>query len=64
MRKITLFNCVAALMMAFSISYNLNAASGSACGSYLSEDGLSEGECDSAEVDPYDISSLQRGAQI
>ena len=46
------------------LSFSLSSASGAPCGNYLSEDGLTEGECDSADVDPYDISSLQRGAQI
>ena len=50
--------------MAFFFSYNVNAASGAPCGHYLSEDGLTEGQCETAEVDPYDLSSLQRGAQI
>tara|TARA_B100001175_G_scaffold6175_1_gene4778 strand:- start:2917 stop:3759 length:843 start_codon:yes stop_codon:yes gene_type:complete len=65
MKKITLLTTfVAPFIIAFLISYDLSAAGGAACGSYLSEDGLSEGECDSAEVDPYDVPSLQRGAQI
>ena len=51
-------------MLVFLISYKLSAAGGAECGSYLSENGMLEGECDSAEVNPYDISSLQRGAQI
>ena len=49
-------------LLFFSIS--LSSASGAPCGKYLSEDGLVEGECDSAEVDAFDIASLQRGAQI
>ena len=64
MKVTTLSVSILAFIVAFLISYKLNAAGGAACGSYLSEDGLSEGECDSAEVNPYDISSLQRGAQI
>ena len=51
-----------AIVIAISISKNLYAASGAPCGHYLSEDGLTEGQCESAEVDSYDISSLQRGA--
>ena len=50
------------VLLFFSIS--LSSASGAPCGKYLSEDGLVEGECDSAEVDAFDIASLQRGAQI
>ena len=53
-----------AIIIAFSISKNLYAASGAPCGNYLSEYGLTEGQCETAEVDPYDLSSLQRGAQI
>ena len=51
-----------ALVLLF-LSFSLSSASGAPCGNYLSDDGLTEGECDSADVDPYDISSLQRGAQ-
>jgi len=53
-----------AITIAIFISQNLYAASGAPCGHYLSEDGLTEGQCETAEVDPYDLSSLQRGAQI
>ncbi|MDG2019459.1 MAG: cytochrome c1 [SAR86 cluster bacterium] len=53
-----------AITFAFLISYNVNAAGGAACGSYLSEDGLTKGECDTAYVDASDKASLQRGAQI
>jgi|TARA_B110000444_G_C18703012_1_gene529898 cytochrome c1 len=38
-------------------------AGGAPCGHYLSENGTSEGQCDDANVDPTDLSSLQRGAQ-
>jgi cytochrome c1 len=62
--KSTLFASIVSFIIAFFISYNLNAASGAPCGHYLSEGGLTEGQCDSAEVDPTDIASLQRGAQI
>ena len=51
-------------VFAFFNSLNLNAASGAACGNYLSEDGLTKGECDTAYVDASDKASLQRGAQI
>ena len=54
--------CLAIVLL--FLSFSLSSASGAPCGNYLSEDGLTEGECDSADVDPYDISSLQRGAQI
>ena len=53
-----------AITFAFLISYNVNAAGGAACGSYLSEDGLTKGVCDTAYVDASDKASLQRGAQI
>ena len=46
------------------LASNLSAAGGAACGSYLSEDGLTKGECDKAYVDATDKPSLQRGAQI
>jgi cytochrome c1 len=62
--KSTLLTSIVSFIIAFFISYNLNAASGAPCGNYLSESGLTEGQCDSAEVDPTDIASLQRGAQI
>ncbi len=64
MNRITLLSFLVSFVIAFFISYNLNAASGAPCGHYLSEDGLTEGQCDSAEVDPTNIASLQRGAQI
>lgn len=46
------------------LASNLSAAAGAACGNYLSEDGLTKGECDKAYVDATDKPSLQRGAQI
>ena len=64
MKRIKLFTSIISFILAFFLSYNVNAASGAACGHYLSEDGLTEGQCETAEVDPYDLSSLQRGAQI
>ena len=64
MKRTSLFASVLAFIIAFLISYNLSAASGAPCGTYLSSDGLSEGECDSADVNASDIASLQRGAQI
>ena len=64
MKKIKLFASFICFILVFFLSYNVNAASGAPCGHYLSEDGLTEGQCESAEVDSYDISSLQRGAQI
>jgi len=64
MKRTSLFASALAFIIAFLISYNLSAASGAPCGTYLSSNGLIEGECDSAEVDANDIASLQRGAQI
>ena len=64
MKRTTLFASILAFTIAFLVSYNLSAASGGPCGTYLSSDGLSEGECDSADVNASDIASLQRGAQI
>jgi len=46
------------------LASNLSAAGGAACGNYLSEDGLTKGQCDKAYVDATDKPSLQRGAQI
>ena len=40
------------------------AAAGAACGSFLSEDGLTKGECKEAYVNAKDKASLQRGAQV
>ena len=40
------------------------AAAGAACGSFLSEDGLTKGECKEAYIDAKDKASLQRGAQV
>ncbi len=64
MKRITLLSFIVSFIIAFLISNNLNAASGAPCGHYLSEESMIEGQCDSAEVDPKDIASLQRGAQI
>ena len=52
------------LLIALFISTNINAAGGAACGSYLSEDGLTKGECKEAYINPKDKASLQRGAQV
>ena len=52
------------LLIALFISNNINAAGGAACGSYLSEDGLTKGECKEAYINPKDKASLQRGAQV
>ena len=40
------------------------AAAGAACGSFLSDDGLTKGECKEAYINAKDKPSLQRGAQI
>ena len=61
MRNISLIIGIFAVSL---IASNMSAAGGAACGSYLSEDGLTKGECDKAYVDATDKSSLQRGAQI
>ena len=52
MKKLWLW--LGAITFASLISYNINAAGGAACGSYLSEDGLTKGECDTAYVDASD----------
>ena len=61
MRNISLILGIFAVSL---IASNMSAAGGAACGNYLSEDGLTKGECDKAYVDATDKSSLQRGAQI
>jgi cytochrome c1 len=61
MRNISLIIGIFAVSL---LTSNLSAAGGAACGNYLSEDGLTKGECDKAYVDATDKSSLQRGAQI
>jgi len=45
-------------------SLNIHAAAGAACGSFLSEDGLTKGECKEAYINAKDKASLQRGAQV
>ena len=45
-------------------SLKVHAAAGAACGSFLSEDGLTKGECKEAYVNAKDKASLQRGAQV
>ena len=45
-------------------SLKLHAATGAACGSFLSEDGLTKGECKEAYINAKDKASLQRGAQV
>ena len=54
----TLFSLVSLFSM------NLSAAGGAACGNFLSEDGLTKGECKQANIDAGDKASLQRGVQI
>ncbi|MDC0508750.1 cytochrome c1 [Gammaproteobacteria bacterium] len=61
MRKISLSIVILGVGL---LASNLSAAGGAACGNYLSEDGLTKGECDKAYVDATDKPSLQRGAQI
>ena len=64
MKRLNLSLSLIGLITAVFLSFNLNAASGAPCGYYLSDDGLTEGQCETAEVDPSNIASLQRGAQI
>ena len=45
-------------------SLKVLAAAGAACGSFLSEDGLTKGECKEAYINAKDKASLQRGAQV
>ena len=45
-------------------SLKVHAAAGAACGSFLSEDGTTKGECKEAYINAKDKASLQRGAQV
>ncbi|GIS33279.1 MAG: cytochrome c1 [Gammaproteobacteria bacterium] len=56
MKKILLF-------LVIFVSFNIFSA-GAGCGTLLSEDGMQEGVCLHAEIDPKDKPSLQRGAQL
>ena len=51
-------------LASFFFSLGISAAAGAPCGNYLSSDGSTKGECEEAYVNPKDIASLQRGAQI
>ena len=64
MKTTTFLKSSLGLLIALFISTNINAAGGAACGSYLSEDGLTKGECKEAYINPKDKASLQRGAQV
>ena len=64
MKSSTILKSSLGLLIALFISTNINAAGGAACGSYLSEDGLTKGECKEAYINPKDKASLQRGAQV
>ena len=64
MKSSTFLKSSLRLLIALFISSNINAAGGAACGNYLSEDGLTKGECKEAYVNPKDKASLQRGAQV
>ena len=64
MKSITPLKFLLGFLIALFISSHMNAASGAACGSYLSEDGLTKGECKEAYINPKDKASLQRGAQV
>ena len=57
-------HCFLILLLIFLGSHKLDAAGGAACGSYLSEDGLTKGECKQAYINAKDKASLQSGAQI
>ena len=64
MKSITPLKFLLGFLIALFISSHMNAAGGAACGSYLSEDGLTKGECKEAYINPKDKASLQRGAQV
>ena len=52
------------IIAASLVSLKVYAAAGAACGSFLSEDGLTKGECKEAYINAKDKASLQRGAQV
>ena len=60
LRILTFFVIIAASLG----SLKVYAAAGAACGSFLSEDGLTKGECKEAYINAKDKASLQRGAQV
>ena len=64
MKKTNTLVSVLSFVIAILVSSNLNSAAGAPCGNYLSEDGLTKGECEEAYIDASDKASLQRGAQI
>ena len=64
MKKTNTLVSVLSFVIAILVSSNVNSAAGAPCGNYLSEDGLTKGECEKAYVDASDKASLQRGAQI
>ena len=64
MKKTYTLVSVLSFVIAILVSSNVNSAAGAPCGNYLSEDGLTKGECEKAYVDASDKASLQRGAQI
>ena len=64
MNKKTRILTFVAIIAASLGSLKVHAASGAACGSFLSEDGLTKGECKEAYINAKDKASLQRGAQV
>ena len=64
MKKTNILAAVLPFVITLLVSSNISAAAGAPCGNYLSEDGLTKGECEEAYVDASDKASLQRGAQI
>jgi ubiquinol-cytochrome c reductase cytochrome b subunit len=64
MKKTNILAAVLPFVITFLVSSNVSSAAGAPCGNYLSEDGLTKGECEEAYVDANDKASLQRGAQI
>ena len=64
MNKKTRILTFVAIIAASLGSLKVYAAAGAACGSFLSEDGLTKGECKEAYINAKDKASLQRGAQV
>ena len=61
MKKTTLLFSLLAFLIAFFVPFNLSAAAGAPCGNYLSEDGLTKGECKEAYVDASDKPHYREG---
>ena len=64
MNKKTLILTIFVIIAASLGSLKVHAAAGAACGSFLSEDGLTKGECKEAYISAKEKASVLRGAQV